>query len=328
MSLQGGLPLNAHRLSARLVAVVFLGAATISHAASPGVVQSGTIAVSGAFAIYPLMLSWSEAYQKANPSVRIDVSAGGAGKGMADVLGNLADIAMVSREVNPAEKEKGAWAVAVARDAVVGIASTRNPSIAALTARGMTKADAGAIWISGTVTTWGRLLANRDTHGINVYTRSDASGAADVWALFAGGRQEDLGGTGVFGDPGIVEAVKNDPWGIGYGNLNFVYDAGTKQPVQGVTVIPLDVDKDGRISPSEQFYTTRDDLVDAIADGRYPSPPSRELYLVTRGVPVKEIVKQFLAWILSPEGQKHVAISGYIALPEDRFRKQREELRK
>jgi phosphate transport system substrate-binding protein len=308
--------------------MLILGVGAIHGAASPKVVQNGTITVSGAFALYPLMLSWSESYQKAYPSIRIDVSAGGAGKGMADVLGNLADIAMVSRVVYPEETGKGAWAVAVAKDAVVGIASARNPQLAALSARGITKDQVEAIWISGTLTTWGRLLANNDTHGINVYTRSDAAGAADVWALYVGARQEDLGGIGVFGDPGIVEAVKNDPWGIGYGNVNFVYDPVSKRPVKGVAVIPLDVDHDGRISASEEFYSTRDDLIKAISDGRYPSPPSRELYLVTHGMPGKEIVKQFLSWILSPEGQSLVAISGYIALPEDRFRKQLDELRR
>ena len=47
----------------------------------------GTITVSGAFALYPMMVAWAEEYQNIHPGVRIDVSAGGAGKGMADTLG-------------------------------------------------------------------------------------------------------------------------------------------------------------------------------------------------------------------------------------------------
>jgi len=310
-----------------LVMALFLGGPAGGANAAPKTVQSGTITVSGAFALYPLMVAWSEAYQKANPSIRIDVSAGGAGKGMADVLGNLADLGMVSREVHPEEKNRGALPIAVAKDAVVCIASVRNPQSAALVARGITREKAKAVWLSGAAITWGALVGTGDANAVHVYTRSDACGAADVWALYIGARQEDLQGTGVFGDPGIVEAVRNDPLGIGYGNVNFVYDATSKRPADGLMVIPLDSDNSGSISTSEQFYASREDLLKAIADGRYPSPPSRELYLVTRGRPRNEIVKQFLRWILSDEGQEYVAPAGYIALPDERIQGQLKELR-
>ncbi|MGA2641879.1 MAG: substrate-binding domain-containing protein [Spirochaetia bacterium] len=312
--------------SSFLIIALLLGSLAERAVAGPKTVQSGTITVSGAFALYPIMVTWSEAYQKENPSIRIDVSAGGAGKGMADVLGNLADLGMVSREVSPEEKNRGAWAIAVTKDAVVAIASARNPQSAMLAERGLSRNKAKAVWLSGAIKTWGHLTGTSDTKAIHVYTRSDACGAADVWAQYIGARQEDLLGTGVFGDPGIVEAVKNDPLGIGYGNLNFVYDASSKRPVDGLMVIPLDQDNSDSISASEQFYASRDDLTKAIADRRYPSPPARELYLVTHGVPKQEIVKQFLMWILSAEGQKYVVPSGYIVLPEARLREQLKEL--
>ena len=55
-----------------------------------------TISVSGAFALFPLMSLWAEEYQKINPNVQFDVQAGGAGKGMTDMLSGAADIAMLS----------------------------------------------------------------------------------------------------------------------------------------------------------------------------------------------------------------------------------------
>ncbi|MBR4637224.1 MAG: substrate-binding domain-containing protein, partial [Bacteroidales bacterium] len=57
---------------------------------------SGEISISGAFALYPLAVQWVEEFQKANPGVHIDISAGGAGKGMTDVLANVVDLGMVS----------------------------------------------------------------------------------------------------------------------------------------------------------------------------------------------------------------------------------------
>ena len=79
---------------------------------------SGTITISGAWALYPLVVRWGEEYQALHPGVQFDISAGGAGKGMADALSKAVDMGMVSREIYPAEVEKGAFGVPVAKDAV------------------------------------------------------------------------------------------------------------------------------------------------------------------------------------------------------------------
>ena len=47
--------------------------------------------MSGAFALYPLANKWAEEFQKIHPDVRFNISAGGAGKGMADALARAVD---------------------------------------------------------------------------------------------------------------------------------------------------------------------------------------------------------------------------------------------
>ena len=74
----------------------------------------GKITLSGAFALYPLVVKWAEEFQKIHPGVTINVSAGGAGKGMADALSKMVDLGMYSKEVSPEEQAKGAWWVPVA----------------------------------------------------------------------------------------------------------------------------------------------------------------------------------------------------------------------
>ena len=65
------------------------------------------------------------------------------------------------------------------------------------------------------------------TDPIHVYTRSDAAGAPETWAKYLGKKQENLQGIGVYGDPGLLDAVVKDPLGIGYNNLNYAYDPKT-----------------------------------------------------------------------------------------------------
>src|SRR6187402_2535775 len=78
---------------------------------------SGNISISGAFALYPITVKWAEEFKKAHPKVKIDIQAGGAGKGITDVLSKVTDIGLVSRDLNAAEYKKGAFAVAVTKDA-------------------------------------------------------------------------------------------------------------------------------------------------------------------------------------------------------------------
>ena len=288
--------------------------------------EKATISASGAFAIYPLMIRWAEEYQKLNPNIQIDISAGGAGKGMSDAIAGMVDIGMVSREVKPEEEKQGAFAIAVAKDAVFPTISAQNPNLQELLSKGINKEGFSKIYLSADAKTWGDALNNpeiKDT--INVYTRSDACGAAEVWSKFVGGKaQEDLQGIGVSGDPGVVEAVKKDALGIGFNNLNYAFDANSGKPVQGIAIVPIDLNANGKADESE-VIETKAAAIKAVADGTYPSPPARPLYLVSKGKP-SGALGQFLSWILT-DGQKYLDEVGYIPLPNDIINAEREKLK-
>lgn len=281
--------------------------------------QRGIISISGAWALYPLVVRWAEEYRKTHPGVKIDISAGGAGKGMADALAGVVDIGMVSREIYPEEIAKGAMGIPVAKDAVVATINEKSPAADHILKHGLKREDLIGLWITGDINNWSQISGAASRGRINVYTRSDACGAAETWAGYLGARQEDLGGVGIYGDPGLAEAVRRDILGVGFNNINFVYDAGTKEQISGIRVIPLDIDGSGTIESDEDNYDTLDAVVKAISEGRYPSPPARELYFVFSGKPENEIVRAFTEWALT-EGQKYVAESGYIKLEHQALR--------
>jgi phosphate transport system substrate-binding protein len=277
----------------------------------------GTLTLSGAFALYPMAVRWAEEFRKIYPGVRIDISAGGAGKGITDALNNMVDLGMVSREIYAEELKKGAYPVAVTKDAVVPVINASNPSLDIILSKGLKKNAGNNIWITGMYKTWAQAFGIKGSVPIHVYTRSDACGAAEVWAKYYNKKQEDLLGSGVYGDPGLALAVKKDPLGIGFNNIGYVYDSKTKKQLAGIRVLPLDINNDGKITPDEDFYDSIDKLIAAIADGTYPSPPARELYFVTNGKPKNELVIKFLKWVLT-DGQKYVNESGYITLSKEK----------
>jgi phosphate transport system substrate-binding protein len=285
----------------------------------------GRISISGAWAMYPLTVRWAEEFRKEHPKVRIDISAGGAGKGMADALGNMVHIAMVSREITRVEIDRGAWYIAVAKDAVLPTFNTSNPHKEKILQQGLTREHFQDIFLADGRKTWEKYLGIEGNTIINLYTRSDACGAAEMWAHYLGKNQEDLKGIGVFGDPGIADVVKNDRLGMGYNNIAFAYDISTRKLLPGLAIIPIDVNGNGKIDPEENFYENLDALVLAIAEGRYPAPPARELFFVAKGAPDNVAVLEFLRWVLD-KGQNYVEESGYVYLPQQRLESQLRKL--
>jgi len=283
-------------------------------------VLSGTISISGAFALYPMTARWAEEFQKIYPDVRIDISAGGAGKGMTDALSGMVDLGMFSRGITDAEKAKGVWWIAVTQDAVLPTINANSPFLENVKKIGFTKQDFIDIFITGKIKTWEKWASGVKSSDLkmNIYTRSDACGAAQMWAEYMGKSQEDLLGTGIFGDPGIAEAVRNDAMGIGFNNVIYAYDIKTRDKNPVLEIIPIDINEDGLIEPEEQVYIKLDDIMAAIKNGNYPSPPARDLYFVAKGKPQSKVVVEFLKWIVT-EGQKFVDEGGYVQISDEKL---------
>ncbi len=286
----------------------------------------GKITLSGAFALYPLAVKWAEEFQKLNPEVTVNVSAGGAGKGMTDALSKMVDLGMYSKSVSPEEQAKGAWWIAVAKDAVLPTVNAQNPVLAELKKKGLTREKFVEIFINGTMKTWGQAVGTNSTVELQAFTRSDACGAADMWAKYLNGKtQEDLLGLGVNGDPGVADAVRRTPEGVGFNNLGFIYEMSTRKIYPGLEVIPIDLNNNGRIDPEEDFYGSMDQVMKAINDGIYPSPPARDLYLVSGGKPENFLVHEFLKWILT-DGQKFVNEAGYVTIKPEQVQSELKKL--
>jgi len=264
-----------------------------------------------------MMELWTSEFNKLHPDVRFDLSAGGAGKGLADAVGGAVDIGMVSRDISPEEEAQGAYWVGVTKDAVFPTVNAENPVLAQLLKQGVKKEIFEGIYITGTITTWGQVIGDPTiTNQIHVFTRSDAAGAPEVWAKYLGMKQEDLLGIGISGDPGLLEAVAQDPLGIGFNNLGYAYDNASGLPVAGTTTIPIDVNGNGQ-ADTDELLETKQEAVEAVATGKYPSPPARILNLVTKGKPTG-IVQTFIEWIVT-DGQQFVGEAGYVQLTQDQL---------
>ena len=311
-------------LVAGLLATLMVNACNQIVPLSNGEAQKANITISGAFALYPLMMRWAEEFQKNNPDVHFDIDSGGAGKGMEDILAKKVDIGMLSREITATEEDQGAYPVMVAKDAVFPMINSQNPVVEALLTHGISHETLVKIFISGEVKTWGQAVGNLAIlDKIHVYTRTEPCGAAEIWSLYLGGVQSDLLGDGKFGDYGVIRALASDPQGIGYSNQIYAYGLGDVPP-EGTLILPIDLNGNNQADP-EEILDTRQKATAAVAAGLYPAPPSRFLYLVTNGKP-EGVVQVFLEWVLS-EGQVYIDTLGYVQLSDEQLNIEFEKIR-
>jgi len=258
-------------------------------------------------------------FTKLHPDVQFDVQGGGAGKGMTDTIADVVDIGMISRKIKDEETAQGIFWVAVTKDAVFPLVSANNPVAADLIAKGISKETFNKIFVTGEIKTWGEVVGKPEIKDeIHVYTRSDSAGAADIWAQFAGGKvQADILRTaiGVNGEPALVDTVIKDPLGIGFSNLNSVFDVSSGKLVPGGLIPPIDENENGLVDSADEYYQSKAEAVTAVSSGKYPSPPSRFENLATMGKP-EGLTLAFITWILT-DGQQYLDAAGYVPLTPD-----------
>ncbi len=238
----------------------------------------------------------------------------------------MVDIGLVSRDLHPIEIEKGALPVIVANDAVIGTLNSKHPNIAALLTRGLSQDELKGIFVTGKIKKWSDLDPSFVNKNIEVYIRSDAAGAAETWAKYLGATQEELKGIGIFGDPGLAQAIKDNPLAIGFNNINYVFDLETKRTTANIIALPLDINSNHKIDAQENFYTELDSLTNAVATGKYPSPPSRELMFVLNKEHQSKLLEEFVRFVMTDKQQAYLLDNGFVPINKELNKKENEKL--
>jgi phosphate transport system substrate-binding protein len=251
----------------------------------------------GSDTLVNLALSWAETYMSAHSEVRISVTGGGSGTGIAAMINGTVDIANASREMKPEEIEsarsRGISPIefVVARDAIAVVVNPGNP-VSRLTLQQISD-----IYV-GEITNWREvggenrpivLLSRESNSGTYVYFLENVLriGKKDSDLLFS---PETLL---MPSSEGISAEVRLNANAIGYDGLGYV------TPDQKVVAVARD-GKGPFVLPS----------IATVNDGSYPI--SRPLYMYTAGEPTGQ-TKEFMDWLLH-DGQILVAKLGFVPI--------------
>jgi phosphate transport system substrate-binding protein len=250
--------------------------------------QESKITVKGSDTMVILAQKWAELYMKTNQNVSVQVTGGGSGVGITALINGTTDIANSSRPMKQTEIEKlksryNSLGVEIpcAKDGITIFLNEAN-KVSELTIKQLSDI------YQGKIKNWKEL--GGDDAAIRLYGRENSSGTyvyfhdEVVKGDYATSTQT-LPGTAA-----VVNAVKKDVNGIGYGGA--AYAVGVKH---------AQVKKD---SKSPAYLPT----AETVGKGQYPI--TRFLYMYMRNRPTGE-TKKYIDWILSPEGQRVVTEVGY-----------------
>ncbi len=274
---------------------------------------SGSINISGAYALYPLVKKWSDDFMKLHPAVKIVVSEGGPGQGFDDLRSKKSQLAMISRPLTDEEQTEGIWILPVAKEGVASIVNQRNPFIKRILERGITPEKLIRLFTGNQSMSWGELIDSTVKEKAVVYTREDESGAAAVWAGFLWKKSTDLKGIKVTGDDEMIKSIQGNPLAIGYCNFSYAFTPGTGDRIKDIQVIPIDLDFDRKIDRKELPFSNINKAHRGLWLGYYPKNLTRELTFGSIGKPSDPAILEFLNYTLTA-GQSMVSSSGFCEL--------------
>jgi phosphate transport system substrate-binding protein len=273
----------------------------------------GSFAISGAYALYPLIARITGEFMAIHPGVKIEVTKTGTGEGITSLLTGKCQLAMISRPLTDEEKETGIWVISIAKDGVAPIVNQKNPNIKEILNMGLSTDEFMHVFSSGKQMTWGEVLGTDSKDKITVYTRADESGAAELWAGFIYKKSSDLKGIGVTGDDEMIKSIQDNPLAIGFCNFSYAFDTSTGERIKDIQIVPADLDFDNKIDRVEVPFANLEEAHRSLWLGFFPDQLCRELTLGSLGKPADPVIIEFLSYVLG-DGQSDVKKVGFCPL--------------
>jgi phosphate transport system substrate-binding protein len=275
------------KMSRSLIKGAFASLLSIAFIAGLSAADENKIVIKGSTTVLPITMKAVEAYKKLRPQINISVEGSGSGNGIKSLLEGTTDIANSSREIKKEEIEKGAASgkkikeITVAHDMLVPIVHPSN------SVKNLTKDQLKAIY-DGTIKNWKEVGGSDEK--IVVVSRETSSGTYEYWneAIMKSGdvRKDSL----VQASNGaVVNVIANNKKAIGYIGYGYV--------TKSIKVLQVN------------------SIEATIANGKSKKYPiSRELYMYVDENKYNQQTKDFVSYLLGPQGQKIVVDAGYLSL--------------
>ncbi len=255
--------------------------------------------------IYPLANSWSSEYEKEHSKARINVEK--LDPGVKTVQPNH----IYFTTENSPLTDDASWKIIIGREAIVPIVNSGNPLLNKILPCGMTSRNFQLL-LAETKQSWGTLINAKDPSPVHLYINDDQYLITKV-ADFSGTATEVIREKMSVESGGIIASIQKDVYAIGFCKLTDILDASNNRFIEGIRILPIDKNSNGRIDHFENIYDNPEAFTRGVWIGKYPAALSSNIYAASFSKPDSKAALDFLTWIQT-DGQPLLNQSGFSSL--------------
>ncbi|MFT3680120.1 MAG: substrate-binding domain-containing protein [Ferruginibacter sp.] len=261
--------------------------------------QVVVVKVTGTRFTYDIFHQWIEQYERVKPGVKIYLDS--------KIPADSADIVIAAHVIRESDLKAGQTYISLNRYVQLPIVNFQRRDLEVLQAKGFTSNDFTKIFFSENSNT-------NDELKFDVFKRAKNACASQAFANHFGKEQKDINGVGVTGDDkDLLNVVKRNKEALSYNNLGFVYNIQTRKVTDSISVIPIDLNENGKVDKEENFYASLDDVINYSENGDNNKLPVEFVNVIFSKTASAEL-KSFLSWIIMP-GQQYNHAYGFLNLP-------------
>jgi len=251
-----------------------------------------------------LATAWIEAFRSANPEIKVSL--------VTDEDAMSADIRIISSNSLDQDKTRNSWKIIVGRDVIVPLMSRSDPFLESVSGRGISPAEFAAILSSDGSYTWGNLLGTGSNTPVTVIIPED-NAALKAISGFASVDPMAVRATRSSSESSLIRLSQGKEGVILFCRLADVTDKTGMEFIEGMDIVPVDVNANALSDYFEQFYSSFDNFVRGVYIGKYPKSLCNNVYAISESVPARGAPSDFISFILV-EGQGCLTESGFTAL--------------
>lgn len=294
-------------------------AAGLSLAAAPTVfAQESTdnkVIITGVRFAYPIVDKWIKEYTAANPKAQIVIET----RTITDP--QKYDLLIEAYDQDKEVKETREY-ISVGRYALIPVANAKSAFAKEYSDKGLNEKSYKQIFFHDIYAEKDKSLTTQYT----IYTRLQKAGAPLTFARYFGYEQQNIKGKAIAGaDEHLIKALLKDETGITYTTPGLAYDLASRKPVEGLSIIPVDLDGNGRVSKEEKSLENLDQVLGALEAEKIKNVPIADLHFSIDKHNSNPEAKKFLLWVAA-NADKDLHQFGYLKADAKRLADGKEKL--
>ena len=275
------------------------------------------VVITGVRFAYPLVEKWIKDYKTINPSVQVSIDP------RSTVDPTNYDLLIEAYEPNQNIKDSREFFY-FGKYALLPAANSTSEFAKNYCNKGLTEKQIKEIFFQDVFAD--KKNQEKINYPLTVYTRLQRAGAPITFAHYFGFEQQNIKGKAISGsDEHLIKALLKDSTGVSYATLGLLYNLETRKILEGLTVIPVDQDGDGRVSNNEKQVNDVDEIIAKLESSKLRNIPVEYLHISVSKTNTNREALNFLTWAFS-QSQDDLHRFGYLKPNSQRYQKEKEKL--